>query len=376
MANLKILLSSTCYDLSIVRSQIRSFIQKMGYEPVMSDNADILYDPRMHTHLSCVKEVENCDMAVLIIGSRFGGEAIPETLDELDLDGLKPKSRNTKFWESIEHISITQAEILKCIELGLPIFTFVDSGVMHDHFVYEKNKDKDFIKNIDFPSIEKKDTARYIFEFINFIRLRSENNSIVEFSKLEDIEIFLKKQWAAYFQRLLQEQKNKKGEFRRLDFVANELSDIKAALFSSISSEDLRDTASGAIRFRRLIEFLGALTPDKYEEYLMSSSRWETIFKSKIGIDEIVTSDGIQGPRNFSYLIRMDRKFFVMRYPVRFIEKFEGEWNEFKKLNEPTKIAILKAIKDISDDAYFYVRFRDIKYEEFLEESNNTNEDD
>lgn len=375
MANLKILLSSTCYDLSIVRSQIRSFIQKMGYEPVMSDNADILYDPRMHTHISCVKEVGNCDMAVLIIGSRFGGEAIPATLDELDLDGLKPKSRSTKFWESIEHISVTQAEILKCIELGLPIFTFVDSGVLHDHFVYEKNKDKDFIKNIDFPSIDKKDTATYIFEFINFIRLRSENNSIVEFGKLEDIEIFLKKQWAAYFQRLLQEQKNKKGEFRRLDFVANELSDIKAALFSSISSEDLRDTASGAIRFRRLIEFLSALSPDKYEEYLMSNSRWETIFKSKIGIEEVITSDGIQGPRNFSYLIRRDRKFFVMRYPMRFIQKFEAEWNDFKRLNDPTKTAILKAIKDISDDVYFHVRFKDLKYEDFLEESNNSNED-
>lgn len=376
MANLKILLSSTCYDLSIVRSQIRSFIQKMGYEPVMSDNADILYDPRMHTHLSCVKEVENCDMAVLIIGSRFGGEAIPQTLDELDLDILKPKSRNVKFWESIEHISVTQAEILKCIELGLPIFTFVDNGVMHDHFVYEKNKNKEFIKNIEFPSIEKKETAQYIFEFINFIRLRSENNSIVEFSKLEDIELFLKKQWAAYFQRLLQEQKNKKGEFRRLDFVANELSDIKAALFSSISSEDLRDTASGAIRFRRLIEFLGALSPDKYEEHLMSNSRWETIFKSKIGIDEIITSDGIKGPRNFSYLIRKDRKFYRMRYPIRFIQKFESEWNEFKKLTEPTKTAILKAIKDTSDEMYFNVRFVDQKYEDFIEESNNNGDED
>ncbi|SHK66468.1 protein of unknown function [Reichenbachiella agariperforans] len=376
MANLKILLSSTCYDLSIVRSQVRSFIQKMGYEPVMSDNSDILYDPRTHTHISCVKEVENCDMAVLIIGSRFGGEAIPQTLDELDIEGLKPKSRNVKFWETVEHISVTQAEILKCVELGLPIFTFVDSGVMHDHFVYEKNKNKEFIKNIEFPSIEKKETAQYIFEFINFIRLRSENNSIVEFSKLEDIEIFLKKQWAAYFQRLLQEQQNKKGEFRRLDFVANELADIKAALFSSISSEDLRDTASGAIRFRRLIDSLAVLAPDKYEEYLMSNSRWETIFKSKIGIEEIIQSDGIQGPRAFSYLIRKDRKFFIMRYPLRFLERMEGEWNEFKKLNEPTKTAIIKAIKDISDDRFFHLRFKDKKFEDFIEESNNESDDD
>lgn len=371
MANLKILLSSTCYDLSIVRSQIRSFIQKMGYEPVMSDNADILYDPRTHTHLSCVKEVENCDMAVLIIGSRFGGEAVPQTLENIDLDGLKLKSKNTKFWENIEHISVTQAEILKCVELGLPIFTFVDAGVMHDHFVYEKNKDKDFIKNIEFPSIDKKETAQYIFEFINFIRLRSENNSIVEFTKLEDIETFLKKQWSAYFQRLLQEQQNKKSEFRRLDFVANELADIKAALFSSISSDDLRETASGAIKFRRLIDFIAVLSPDKYEEYLLSNSKWETIIKSKIGIESIVASDGIISPRSVTHLIRKDRKFYIMRYPIRFLERFEGEWTEFKKLNEPNKIAIIKAIKDTSDDTFLHIRFVDKIYETFIEEANN-----
>ena len=348
----------------------------MGYEPVMSENSDILYDPRTHTHISCVKEVENCDMAVLIIGSRFGGEAIPSTLDSLDLESLKPKSRNTKFWDNIEHVSITQAEILKSIEVGIPIFTFVDSGVMHDHHVYEKNKDKEFIKNIEFPSIENKDTAQYIFEFINFIRLRTENNSIAEFSKLDDIEFHLKKQWAAYFQRLLQEQKNKKGEYRRLDFVANELADIKAALFSSISSEDLRDTASGAIKYRRLIDVLQVLSPSKYEELLLSNSRWSTIVNSKIGIEEIITSDGVRGPRGETILIRKDRKFYLMRYPVRFWERFEAEWNEFKKLNEPTKIAIIKAIKDISDGRFMPMRFVDQTYEEYHEESSSDDNDE
>jgi len=58
----------------------------MGYEPVMSENVDVLFDPRTHTHLSCVKQVENCDMTVLIIGSRFGGEVISKALDEFDID--------------------------------------------------------------------------------------------------------------------------------------------------------------------------------------------------------------------------------------------------------------------------------------------------
>lgn len=376
MANLKILLSSTCYDLSVLRSQIRSLIQKMGYEPVMSDHGDILYDPRSHTHINCVREVENCDLAVLVIGSRFGGEAIPQTIDELKVDELKTKSRSTKFWDNIEHISITQAEILKCIELGIPIFTFVDSGVLHDHLLYEKNKNKGFIDKVDFPSIDKAETASYIFEFINFIRLRTENNSIVEFSKLDDIDIYLKKQWAAYFQRLLQEQKSKRTERKRMEFVASELADIKAAIFSSISSEDLRDTAAGAIKYRRLIEFVMILGQEKHMDYLLSNSRWSTIMKTKCGIEEIIQGDGITGLRRSTYLIRKDRKFFEFRMPERYLRKFEQEWNEFKLLSVPNKTAIVKAISDISDDRFPVARFRDEIFEKYVAERQSNSEDD
>jgi len=50
--------------------------------------------------------------------------------------------------------------------------------------------------SIEFPSIEIPETAVYIFEFINFMRLRTNNNSIYQFSKIDDIEDVLKKQWA------------------------------------------------------------------------------------------------------------------------------------------------------------------------------------
>ena len=36
MAGLKIFVSSTCFDLSILRSELRNFIASLGYEPVMS----------------------------------------------------------------------------------------------------------------------------------------------------------------------------------------------------------------------------------------------------------------------------------------------------------------------------------------------------
>ena len=116
MANLKVFISSTCYDLSLLRFEMRDFIVSMGYEPVMSDYADILYDPRTHTHSSCVNEVENCDMLVVIIGSRFGGEGVPEALNLINLDDFDyddvPDDR--KF-------SITQLEVLKAINNRIPL---------------------------------------------------------------------------------------------------------------------------------------------------------------------------------------------------------------------------------------------------------------
>ena len=80
MAGLKVFISSTCYDLSLLRSELRSFILSLGYDPVMSDYADVVYDPRIHTHTSCIDEVANCDMLVVIIGSRLGGKSVPENL--------------------------------------------------------------------------------------------------------------------------------------------------------------------------------------------------------------------------------------------------------------------------------------------------------
>ena len=46
---------------------------------------DVLYDPRNHTHESCIKEIQSCDMIIFIIGSRFGGTAVSDALSKIDL---------------------------------------------------------------------------------------------------------------------------------------------------------------------------------------------------------------------------------------------------------------------------------------------------
>ena len=67
----------------MLRSSLRGFIESLGFEPILSDYSDVLFDPREHTHASCIAEIRNCDVVVLVVGSRFGGEAIPSVIKDL-----------------------------------------------------------------------------------------------------------------------------------------------------------------------------------------------------------------------------------------------------------------------------------------------------
>ena len=107
----------------------------------MSDYEDILYDPRIHTHTSCVDEVKNCDVLLLIIGSRFGGEASAEALSKINFEMLKNENNNVELLKENGCLSVTQLEVLKAIESSMPVYTFIDKQVWHDHLLYEKTKE-------------------------------------------------------------------------------------------------------------------------------------------------------------------------------------------------------------------------------------------
>lgn len=94
-------------------------------------------------------------------------------------------------------------EVLKAVEIEIPIFTFIDSRLWNDHELYEKNKSKPILKDIEFPSIEKPETAEFIFEFVNFLRHRTKGNSINTFAKFEDIEETLKKTMGRTFSEII-----------------------------------------------------------------------------------------------------------------------------------------------------------------------------
>lgn len=376
MPNLKVFISSTCYDLNVVRSQVRTFVKSLGHDPIMSDFMEVLYDPREHTHESCLKEVTNCDIVILIIGSRYGGKGIPKAISAVDIDKLKEKSYSPVALDGKDNLSVTQLEVCKAIENSIPVFAFVSELVWHDHLVYETNKGSETIDNIKFPSIEKPETAKYIFEFINFLRHRSVNNSIVSFSRVEDIENFLKKQWSSLFQKLLEEQRNKESERRRMDLISTELADLKAAIMSSISAPDLRETARGAVRFRRLIEFLSSLQfPNQIESITTNCSWDELLIKADIVDIKIVSDPRREGymSRDEVTLIKSDGTFYKSRLPSRILQDFAADWEAWRQTNDESKKAIFDAVIESSRRGLLHVRyyaeqFSDVYPEEQIKE--------
>ena len=369
MALLKVFVSSTCYDLNIVRAQLRSFLINLGHDPVMSDYNDVLFDPRSHTHEDCIKEISNADVVVLIIGSRFGGRAVPIAVGSVDIENLKKLSTGDKVLENPAHLSITQLEILKAIESGIPIFTFVDARVMHDHLFYEKNKDKGILDKLDFPSIEKKETAYYIFEFINFLRLRSKNNSLIEFTKSGDIEEFIRKQWSALLQRLLIEQRRATAESRQIEAFSEELKDIKSLILSNIASAEAKEVGRGVLKYRRLVDFLFSLSIPDARALVLEEISWDELLK-RFDLCEIAIFEESNSviERQKSYIIKSDRSFFHFRFNLLTLKRMEGDWETFRHIPYAVKNEIISALVEDGSRMLPYTKYEKRTFEEFLAE--------
>ncbi|MDX9796575.1 MAG: DUF4062 domain-containing protein [Arcobacteraceae bacterium] len=365
MADLKVFVSSTCYDLAIVREQLKKFIGQMGYQSVLSDYTDIVYDPREHTHSSCIQEVNNIDILVLIIGSRYGGEVIPEALAKIDIDRLKNISKNKNIFEDGNSISITQAEVLKAIELEIPIYIFVNEKVYHEYFMYTKNRD--LIDKINFPSIDTQGTAKYIFNFIDFLSHRLNNNNIMTYSKLEDIELQLKKQWAGYFQRLLKEQATFVFEAKNFDSLFEKINDLKVAMISTITNEEAKNIAKYAIEYRKLIELFAIL---KIERNLIIQSKqtFVELLKS-VKIKSVLILDEEKRPNSFIF-IKEDNKIIESRMSLHFMSGAKEDWDIFKALKEEHKKIVFETLfDDFNNRGFrtFYLRLTTETLEEYLE---------
>ena len=362
MSGPKVFVSSTCYDLSMARDQLRNFLLGLGYEPVLSEYSDVLFDPRVHTHTSCIRQVAEADIIVLIIGSRFGGKAIPEALSSVDIDRLVESSFDIEALEKAENLSVTQLEVLKAIECEIPVFTFVADNVWHDHFVYEKNKE--MAGQIKFPSLERPETARFIFEFINFLRQRVKGNAVVSFRRVDDIENHLRTQWASYFQRLLREQRDTLFDHKRVYGLSEKLEDLKTAVLSSIDNAQSRQIARGVIRYRRLVDFLLGLQISNPSWLVQREGTMDELLK-ELDIQKVFEISDSKRSFGRTALIKSDGSFYEVRFPPRIINELALDWQSFISLGPESRQVIVDALAEERRVGISMVRYRQEKFDEY-----------
>lgn len=236
MAIPRVFISSTCYDLKHIRENLKYFVRTIGYEPVLSDEGDVFYSPSSHTHDSCLKEVSTCQIFVLIIGGRYGGE-----------------------FKGTSH-SITNNEYREAIKNNIPVFALVEQSVHSDHYLYQRNtkENPDFAEKIAYPSCDN----IKIFHFIDEVRKQAENNALFPFKDFSDMEQYLKKQWAGMMYDFLDSRldvANSKVTNKLLDdltLATRKSEELIKVLLKATSSETAEETIQNVSTKVQAEEFL------------------------------------------------------------------------------------------------------------------------
>lgn len=158
-------ISSTCYDLSQVRSDLKEFIESIGMEPILSELDSFPVDPFQDNFNNCLETVKNrTDIFILIVGGRYGSIT----------DAGK---------------SITNLEYLEAKAKGMPKYVFVKEDIITLLPIWKTNPDADYRAVVDTP---------LLFDFI--VNLRDSGETwVFPFSNSQSIISTLKKQISYLF---------------------------------------------------------------------------------------------------------------------------------------------------------------------------------
>lgn len=230
MARPRVFVSSTYYDLKHVRAGLDLFIDSLGFDPVLSEKGDIAYSPDRPLDESCYREAESADIFVLLVGGRYGSEA----------SGNDRKAPAT-FFERYE--SITKKEYESASSRDIPIFILVEKGVYSEYQTFLRNKTNTEIRYAHVDSIN-------VFFLLDEILSRPRNNPVHTFEKLEEIQGWLREQWAGLFRELLRRQ----SQQQQLTGLASQIGELKEVNETLKTYLEAVLTGAGKEETTRLIE--------------------------------------------------------------------------------------------------------------------------
>lgn len=403
--------SSTCYDLAEERNQLRQFISDLGHEPILSEYNEILYDFNEHTHVSCVREISNADIVILVIGTRFGGVAIDETKKIIDLNILQEKIHNKDLAEIFSTItkekknekdleekaksenrpykaksigfSITQYEVLKALEEDIPVYVFINERINNFYDFYIENKN--LSKSLRFPELTE-ETTKYLFEFISILKRRLVGNFLISYKNYSDIESALKIQLALKFKRLLTNEKNEKINLKnhnqQMELLATQFDDLKTAVLNTIADDDRRTIAKGVANYRELHAFFyniqiinDNISPS--DIFKNNTNKWNDLisffgfinikFSKDINIiHEYLLANSRRRIRSEVYFLMKD-KFY--RISEELYKEIQESWEELILIKKDSREIIFDTLNDK------FLKRNDIRYSGMLREYNSNFEE-
>lgn len=168
MNQLKVFVSSTCYDLAQIRSDLFDFILESGFHPVLSEYNSFPIDPGNDTITNCIQNVETADIFILIVGNRYGNI----------IDNNK---------------SITNTEYLYAKNSGIPTYIFIYKPLIQVLPIWKNNREADFSSTVD---------STKVFEFVEELREKNQNWCF-EFDKGQDIINTIRIQFSHLFKSSL-----------------------------------------------------------------------------------------------------------------------------------------------------------------------------
>ena len=209
MARPRIFVSSTYYDLKHIRSSLENFIDSLGFDSILSEKGHIAYSPEIPLDESCYREVGNSDIFLIIIGGRYGSEK-----------SESKEKKDKQFFDRYD--SITKQEYKSAVEIDVPSYILIEKSVYSEFEIFLKNKENKSINYVHVDSIN-------IFHLIEDILSQPRNNPVHQFDRYNDIESWLKEQWAGLFRELLN-QRSKQTQLASLSSQVSTLGEVNRTL--------------------------------------------------------------------------------------------------------------------------------------------------
>ncbi len=307
MARPRVFISSTFYDLRQIRVELDKFIESLGYEPVRNEEGDIPYGKEDALQSYCYKEIENVDILVSIIGSRYGSVATTEKSQEY---------------------SISQMELKTALAENKQVFVFIDKNVATEYETYSLNKGNSDIKYkyVDNPNI---------YKFIEEIKSLPNNNNIKEFETADDITSYLKEQFAGLFKQFIIDSKRVKEAYviKDIEKTAKTLRELVDYL--KVENHDKDEALGKIININHpLVNKVRDILNIKYNIYIEGRNDLESILRSRGFEYEFFDETWVKRQGSTTLVIKVSDELFDADNNL--IYKKPGEWDD--KLFNLTRI--------------------------------------